>query len=124
MKLGIIIDNFSIFVQNNPTVSKVAPVHHNPNPPYLSSFIYLLYVILQYPSADESDFNMRHHRHSHYFHCHRRQFHHFHYQKNILCKNFCILLDQRDIYSTRDSQYSWTYRNITLWHIFGMSRGL
>ena len=30
MKLGIIIDNISIFVQNNPTVSKVAPVHHNP----------------------------------------------------------------------------------------------
>ena len=35
MKLGIIIDNFSIFVQNNPTVSKVAPIHHSPNPPYL-----------------------------------------------------------------------------------------
>ena len=33
MKLVIIIDNFSIFVQNNPTVSKVAPVHNNPNLP-------------------------------------------------------------------------------------------
>ena len=31
MKLVIIIDNFSILVQNNPTVSKVAPVHNNPN---------------------------------------------------------------------------------------------
>ena len=34
MKLGIIIDNFSIFVQNNPTVSKVTPIHNNPNLPY------------------------------------------------------------------------------------------
>ena len=34
MKWVIIIDNFSIFVQNNPTVFKVAPVHNNPNLPY------------------------------------------------------------------------------------------
>ena len=33
MKLVIIIDNFSIFAQNNPTVSNLAPVHNNLNLP-------------------------------------------------------------------------------------------
>ena len=52
MKLGIIIDNFSIFVQDNPTVSKVTPVHNNPNPPYYcchgNSTIVVMVTVLYY----------------------------------------------------------------------------
>ena len=48
MKLGIIFDNFSIFVQNNPTLSKVDPVHHNPNPPYMSDKVVGYYSKFSY----------------------------------------------------------------------------